>query len=171
MSPTHALVAALALSACRPRAETPEAHMARQAAEQEAAEDAIRPLVERFVTHYNSGHADSLAAFFAPDAHLLPANLPAVVGPAAIQTAFTQAAASKGQLKLVTEEITAAGDLAVERGTYEETYTPPGASAAVTDRGKYLVHWRRIGGKWLIVYDIANSDLPLAAPPASGRTP
>jgi ketosteroid isomerase-like protein len=66
----------------------------------------------------------------------------------------------------VTEEITAAGDLAVERGSYEETYTQPGASAPVTDRGKYLVHWRRIGGKWLMVDDIANSDLPVTAPPA-----
>jgi uncharacterized protein (TIGR02246 family) len=152
-------------AACRPRAETPEAALARQAADQKAAEDAIRPLVEHFVTHYNSGHADSLAAFYAPDAHLMPANLAEVVGQTAIQAAFAQALASKGQLKLVTEEISASGDLAVERGTYEETYTPPGASAAITDRGKYLVHWRRIGGKWLIVNDIANSDLPAAAPP------
>jgi len=163
------LLAILALAACRPRAETPEAALARQAADQQAAEDAIRPLMERYVTHYNSGHADSLAAFYAPDAHLMPANLPEVVGQAAIQAAFSQAMASKGQLKLVTEEIVASGDLAVERGTYEETYTPPGASAPVTDRGKYLAHWRRIGGKWLLVDDIANSDLPVAPSAPAGK--
>jgi len=150
------------LSACRPQAESPEAAMTRHAAEQKAAEDAIRPLVQRFVTHYNSGHADSLAAFYAPDAHLMPANLPAVVGQAGIQAAFEQAATSKGTLKLVTESLTASGDLAVERGTYEETYTLPGSTTPMTDRGKYLVHWHRIGGKWLIVDDIANSDLPMA---------
>jgi ketosteroid isomerase-like protein len=167
-----AVVVVLSSSACRPRAETPEAALARQAADQQAAEDAIRPLMERYVTHYNSGHADSLAAFYAADAHLMPANLPAVVGQAAIQAAFSQAMAGKGQLKLVTEEIIASGNLAVERGTYEETYTPPGASAAVTDRGKYLAHWRRIGGKWLLVDDIANSDLPVPPPaPAPARKP
>ena len=159
------LIPALAmLVACKPRAESAEAALARQAADQKAAEDAIRPLVERFVTHYNSGHADSLAAFYAPDAHLMPPNLPSVVGQAAIQAAFAQAAASKGQLKLVTESITAWGDLAVERGTYEETSTLPGSKTPSTDRGKYLVHWQRIGGKWLIVDDIANSDLPASAP-------
>jgi ketosteroid isomerase-like protein len=170
----------LATAGCRPRAETPEAALARQATDQKAAEDAIRPAVERFVTHYNSGHADSLAAFYAPDAHLLPANLPAIVGQAAIQEAFARALQSKGQLKLVTEAITASGDLALERGTFEETYTPPGAQAAITDKGKYLVHWQRIGGKWLIVDDIANSDLPASAtmpspppppPPAPVRKP
>ena len=159
------LVLLTAVLACRPKAESPEAAMTRQAAEQKAAEDAIRPLVERFVLHYNSGHADSLAAFYAPDAHLMPANLPAVVGQAAIQKAFEQAVQSKGTLKLVSEAITASGDLAVERGTFEETYTLPGSSAPMTDRGKYLVHWHRIAGKWLIVDDIANSDLPAQAPP------
>lgn len=161
MRPSLALLALGFLAGCRPKAESPEVAMTRQAAEQKAAEDGIRPLVERFVTHYNSGHADSLAAFFAPDAHLMPFNLPAVVGRAAIQAAFEQAAKSKGTLKLVTEEIVASGDLAVERGTYEETYTLPGTTAPTTDRGKYLIHWQRIGGKWLIIDDIANSDLPL----------
>jgi uncharacterized protein (TIGR02246 family) len=162
-----AMLAVLAISACRPRAETPEAALARQAADQKAAETAIRPLVQHFVTHYNSGHADSLASFYAPDAHLMPANLPVVVGQAAIEAAFSQALASKGQLTLVTESITASGDLAVERGTYEETYTPPGSSTPVTDKGKYLAHWQRIGGKWLMVDDIANSDLPATPPPAA----
>jgi len=162
MRPLFAVLLSLGLlTACRPEAETAEAVMARQAADQQAAEAAIRPLVERFVTHYNSGHADSLAAFYAPDAHLMPANLSAVVGQEAIKTAFEQATASKGTLKLVTEAISASGDLAVERGSYEETYTPPGSATPMTDRGKYLVHWHRIGGKWLIVDDIANSDLPV----------
>ncbi|HEV8613289.1 MAG TPA: nuclear transport factor 2 family protein, partial [Gemmatimonadales bacterium] len=83
-----------------------------------------------------------------------------IVGAAAIRNAFTQAAASKGQLKLVTEAVSAVGGFAVERGTYEETYTLPGTTTPITDRGKYLVHWQRVAGKWLMVDDIANSDLP-----------
>ncbi len=162
-----ALLTLLSLAACRPRAESPEAAMARQTADQKAAEEAIALAQASFVLHYNSGHPDSLAAFYLPDAHLMPSNLPAVVGTAAIQAAYTQALASKGQLKLVTESVSASGDLAVERGTYEETYTPPGSSTSVTERGKYLAHWQRIDGKWLMVDHIANSDLPVsgAVPP------
>ena len=73
--------------------------------------------------------------------------------------------ARKGAIKLVTESVSAVGELAVERGTYEETYTLEGARAPVIDRGKYLVYWRRIGGEWLIMADIANSDQPAVPPP------
>jgi len=161
-----ALLLSLSLSlglvvACRPRAETPEAALARQATDRKAADDAIRPLVARFATLFNSGHADSLAAFYAPDAHLMLPNQPAVVGPAAIKVALEQWLAAKPTIKFVTEAVEASGDLAVERGSYEETAVPAGSKTPVTDRGKYLLHWQRIGGKWLIVDDIGNSDLPV----------
>jgi len=162
------LLGALLLAACKPRAESPEAAMARQAADQKAAETALASALDRFVVHYNSGHVDSVLTFFAPDAHLMPPNTPTIVGHAALKTALEQALAAKPQLKLVTEAVAASGDLAVERGTYEETVTPPGSTTAVTDRGKYLTHWHRIGGQWLIVDDMANSDLP---PPGGAPPP
>ena len=163
MRPAAIVLALGLLASCRPKAETPEAAMARQAADQKAAEDAIRPLVERFATQFNSGHADSLAAFYAPDAHLMLPNAPAVVGPTAIKAALEQWLAAKPTIKFVTEAVTASGDLAVERGSYEETTTPVGSRTPVTDKGKYLLHWQRIAGKWLIVDDIGNSDLPLVS--------
>jgi ketosteroid isomerase-like protein len=46
------------------------------------------------------------------------------------------------------------------------TFTPPGAAAPMTDTGKYLAYWRQSDGKWLMVYDIWNSDLPAAPMPA-----
>jgi hypothetical protein len=36
----------------------------------------------------------------------------------------------------------------------------------VTDTGKYLVHWKQVGGKWLLANDIWNSDLPAMPMPA-----
>ena len=40
---------------------------------------------------------------------------------------------------------------------------PPGTPAV--DSGKYLAHWMQRNGKWLMVEDIWNSDLPTPAPP------
>jgi hypothetical protein len=31
-------------------------------------------------------------------------------------------------------------------------------------RGKYLVHWRRVDGRWLLMEDIWNDDAPPPAP-------
>ena len=83
------------------------------------------------------------------------------------------AAASMGAmggatLVLTTESVAANGSLAVERGTYKITLTPPGATAPITDTGKYLVHWHKVGDNWMMVDDIWNSDLPAMpmGPPA-----
>jgi hypothetical protein len=40
----------------------------------------------------------------------------------------------------------------------------------VTEVGKYLVHWHRVDGKWLIADDIWNLDTPPApAGPATAK--
>ena len=68
-------------------------------------------------------------------------------------------------LVLTTESVDANGSLAVERGTYKITLTPPGATAPITDTGKYLVHWRKVGDNWMMANDIWNSDLPAMPEP------
>lgn len=32
----------------------------------------------------------------------------------------------------------------------------------VADRGKYIVVWKRVGGKWLLHRDIWNTSMPAA---------
>src|SRR6266704_705545 len=60
-------------------------------------------------------------------------------------------------------DINGRGDLAYVRGTYQVVYL-----AGATDHGKFL-EVRRGGkdGRWLIIADIFNSDLPPAAPVAA----
>jgi ketosteroid isomerase-like protein len=68
--------------------------------------------------------------------------------------------------KLTVQEVDGVGDLGYERGTYELAFTPPGASAPVTDHGKFLnVNRRNADGTWSLTNDTFNSDLPVAAPP------
>ena len=84
----------------------------------------------------------------------------------ATSTSMAEFVGMKAQLTLNPQSVSANGPLAVERGTYSVTFTPPGATAPITDTGKYLAHWHLIGGKWMMVDDIWNSDLPVAPAPA-----
>jgi len=167
------VVAGLALSlglaaACQPKAETPEQAQARMDTETTAARTAIDSLDREFAQHFNQGHADLVAGMYTEQAHLMPPNMPVVVGRDAIKTGLAPFFAMKAELKLTADAVVANGPLAVERGTYALSFTPPGATAPMTDTGKYLVHWHLIDGKWLLADDIWNSDLPAMpmGPPA-----
>ncbi len=158
---------ALAAAACQPKAETPDQAMARMQTETAAARAAIDSVNREFTTHLNMGHADMVAAMYTEDGVAMPPNMPAASGREAIKNALGEFAAMKAQLTLTSTSVSASGPMAVERGTYSVTLTPPGAKAPVTDTGKYLVHWRQVDGKWMLAEDIWNSDLPpMPAPPA-----
>ena len=150
----------LAVAACQPKAETAEQAGMRMQTESAAARTAIDSLSKEFANHLNMGHADVVAGFYADNAVVMPPNMPAATTRDAITSAFGQFTAMKAQLTLMPQSVSANGPMAVERGTYTVTMTPPGATAPVTDTGKYLVHWHQADGKWLIVDDIWNSDLP-----------
>jgi hypothetical protein len=155
--------------ACQPKGETAEQAQMRMQNETAAARTAIDSTNRELMTHFNMGHPDIVAALYAENGVVMPPNEPVVVGRSAIKDVLAQFAAMKAQLTLTSTAVSANGPLAVERGTYSVTFTPPGAKAPVTDTGKYLVHWHRIDGKWMLVDDIWNSDLPPTPPPPPAR--
>jgi ketosteroid isomerase-like protein len=158
-------VAAIVVLGCQQAAETPEQRDARITTESAAAKTAIEARNAEFVTHFNQGHTDQVVALYADDGVVMAPNAPAVEGKAAMQAMMNGMFADKAQLALTTKSVVANGPLAIERGVFRLTLTPAGAPAAVTDTGKYLVHWRNVGGQWFLVEDMFNSDLPMAAPP------
>ena len=170
MRRTRSLMAALGIfammAACQPAAETAEQAEARMASDAAAARTAIEASNARFVTHFNAGQGDSVAAHYTEDGRVMAPNVPVASGRQAIAAAM--GAMGGATLVLTTESVDANGALAVERGTYKVTLTPPGATAPITDTGKYLVHWRKVGDNWMMVDDIWNSDLPATpmGPPA-----
>ncbi len=147
--------------ACRPT-ESREQTEARMTAEASAAQRAIDSLNAEFTTHFNQAHASVLSGYYTEAGILMAPNAPAANGRAAIQAAFEGLMAMKPQLTLAVQSVVANGPLAVARGTYSMAFTPPGAPGPITDTGKVLVHWEEVGGKWLMVADIFNSDLPAA---------
>lgn len=118
----------------------------------------------------STGHADSIAEFYAADALIMPPNMATMKGKEAIRSFFTvlNTMTPRPTLTLRAENVVATGALAVETGRWLWTYPagatlPPGTPSV--DSGKYIVRWTQQNGKWLIVDDIWNSDLPLPAPP------
>lgn len=156
-------VLAVALTACKPQPETEPEMNARMRAEADSLRPTFEALNQAFATQMVAGNADSLASFYGDEATIMAPNMASAHAATQIKAALT------GMLQmgkptaftLRTNEVAANGGLAVERGRYVWTV------GAVTDSGKYLVHWHKVGGKWKIVDDIWNSDLPpMPAAPA-----
>jgi ketosteroid isomerase-like protein len=106
-----------------------------------------------------------VAAFYAPEAVLMPPNHPPVEGREGIR-AFLQGLMDAGvtSIKLSTQKVWSAGALAVGRGSYTLAMSPPDG-VSIEDHGKYVVCYRRQpNGAWRAIADIFNSDQAAAAP-------
>lgn len=164
--PRRPLVLALCcLAACQPAPESPEAAAAREQAAADSARAAIAENNARFVRYSNAGQADSMGTLFAPDGVMMPPDMPMSVGRDSIVARLATMTVPGGVLTLTSQNLSVSGDMALARGTW--TYVAPaqGGNPAVDLKGKYLEHWHRIGGQWLMVEDIWNNDAPAPPPP------
>jgi uncharacterized protein (TIGR02246 family) len=120
----------------------------------------IRNLTQDFVTSFNTGNYDQVAALFAQDGAFMAPHYDPAYGPKAVERLLRQfAEAGYEDLRLETTRVEASGDLAMEIGRYSVAIRQPDATI-LADRGKYLKAWRRLG-VWLIVADCWSSNLPL----------
>ena len=157
----------LGVTACQPT-ETPEQMQARIDQESAAARQTIEAANADFSRWFAAGQADSMASLYTVNATIMPPNQKAVIGRPAIKALF-DAFVGMGtwSFHLTPASVVANGPMAIESGTYTLAFTPgpnapPGMAPA--DTGKYLVHWERVNGQWLLAHDIFNSDLPVPAP-------
>jgi uncharacterized protein (TIGR02246 family) len=100
-----------------------------------------------------------VAAFYAPDAVLLPPGQPAVEGRENIRVAL-QGMMDTGvtSIKLTTKKVWSTGALAFARATYTLSLTPADG-VPVEDTGKSLVCYRRQpNGSWRAILDMFSSD-------------
>jgi uncharacterized protein (TIGR02246 family) len=158
-------MATLALAAGCAKPATPTASAPDTAAD-EAAIAAINPA---WFKAYNEGDADRIAALYAEDAVFNAPALRALRGREAIRAYLAQdiagsMAAGLAFVPAATTEHGLSGDLGWEWGTFSLT----DKSGATVDTGKYVTVYQRLGGKWLIIRDIFNTDTP---PPAAGPAP
>jgi ketosteroid isomerase-like protein len=165
MSPRRSLglLALCALAACQ-KAETPEQMAARISAASDTAKTAIEAQNARFSRYVAAGQGDSVAMLYTTDGTAMPPNMPTVTRREAIATMMNQMGAAN--LTLTAQAVWSDGEVAIERGTFAFSITPP-SGPAMTSAGKYMVHWKKVGGEWLLHQDIWNDDAPMAMPAAA----
>ncbi len=123
----------------------------------------IRNLAQDFVTSFNTGNYDQVAALFAQDGALMAPHHDAAYGPKAVESLLRKIGElGYEDLRLETVRVEASGDLAMEIGRYSVAIRQPDGTI-LADRGKYVKAWRRLG-VWLIVADCWSSNLPAARP-------
>src|SRR5580698_3235132 len=120
----------------------------------------IRNLDQDFVTSFNTGNYDQVAALFAQDGAFMAPHHDPAYGPKAVERLLRQFAESGYEdLRLETMRVKASGDLAMEIGRYSVGIRRPDGTI-LADRGKYVKAWRRLGA-WLIMADCWSSNLPV----------
>ena len=158
------LPVAAMLSACQPRDPTANeaAEVNAPAAVDIAAEErAIRGRIDRWLQLVKAKDAAGISELYTGDGAVMPPNAPIGKGRAAIQQTWQSMMATPGFGLTFTPEqivVSSSGDMALDRGAYRLTIAPAGTT--ITDTGKYVVVWRKIGGDWKAAADIFNSDLP-----------
>ena len=124
--------------------------------ESNALYDTICAANEVFMERFGRGDAAGVAELYTEDAQFLPSNSDEVIGKSAIQDAF-QGLIDAGirAIQLETLEVENYGDTASEVGRF----TLKDEGSQVLDRGKFIVIWKLVAGKWKLHRDIINSSL------------
>lgn len=148
-----ALSALLSLTACQQMAPR-------------APDEAMRSLKQTDTTlskAISERNLESIVAFYADDAMLLPAAEPAVTGKGAIRAEWKHILAIpnfESTSSLSKAEVAASGDLGYTTGTYMAKMLDEHGKLA-TEPGKWVTVWKRQeDGRWLIAVETYNTDVP-----------
>jgi uncharacterized protein (TIGR02246 family) len=127
---------------------------------------ALNALKDAYVEAMLAGDAEALAALYADDATIMPADRPSVEGRAAIRDALQPVPGVTVQdLTFTSVETDGYGDLAFSRVTWSETQVVEGMEAPITLTGKSVVIFRKQeDGSWLFTVEIWNTDAPMPQP-------
>jgi uncharacterized protein (TIGR02246 family) len=158
------MIGLVACAACQ-KPQTPEQDEARSRAESDSARTTFQGLMDSYSRHFDAGQADSMAAMYAEDAHVMPPNFPPVQGRDGVRQmygGFFQKG-PVGTLAFHVASVAVNGPLAVVRAEY--VFTAPSGAPTPADTGEGVAHWHRVNGQWLIMEEIWRSNLPLPAPP------
>lgn len=111
---------------------------------------------------FNSRDAANLSDLYAEDAVSMPYNYQTVNGKKAIRAEFEKFFEQNEATKHETfpEEIITKDDVSIERSRYINTYTPKGTNNRIVETGRHVMCRKKLGGKWLIAWEIWNSDQP-----------
>jgi len=112
---------------------------------------------------FNDRDVTKLVALYAEDAVSMPYNYQTVKGKTSIRNEFEKFLGQNTFARHETfpEEILTADDFSIERARYIMTYTPMNTTNRIVETGRHVICRKRQDGKWLITWEIWNSDQPL----------
>ena len=140
---------------CKKTEETPAEN--KPAFDMASAKTTIENGYREFEKAFNSKDSVALANCYASDAKFMPQSSKAVEGRPAIQKEFYQW--FKGETPQISIKLVEAWGNE-NNLTVENTWTMTGNDGKVMDEGKSLEIYKMEDGKWKILRDCFNSDLP-----------
>jgi len=112
-------------------------------------------------------------SFYTDDASMLPPNAPIAIGSQAIRSMWATFLIPGNSVSWEASkvEVARSSDLAYSTGVYQFT-GKDAQGKPESDHGKYLEVWKKqADGKWKVVADMYNSDLPAAPPEKPAAKP
>ncbi len=134
-----------------------------------ADEAAIRDADAQWSKTAAAGDLDGTVAYYTDDASVLAPNAPIASDKQSIRGAWASLLGSTSVSWQASKvEVAHSGDLAYIQGTYQ--LTSKDSQHNPVDRGKFVEVWKKqADGKWKVVADIFNSDLPVVPSPAEWK--
>jgi len=125
----------------------------------DSAKAVINASNKEYSSCFASGDSVKFAGFYTSDACLNPPNMPRMCGSKAIMSflAMGTKMGIKG-VKLTVDEVMGSEAALAEIGHYDLM----GDKNVSLDKGKYIVVWKMVDGKWKMHRDEWNSDMPAA---------
>jgi ketosteroid isomerase-like protein len=128
-------------------------------------EQALRDLDAQWSKDAGAKDLDKTVSYYAEGAIVMPPNASAATTKESIRSAWKEMLTTPGAAiswQTTKVEVAKSGDLAYVSGTYEEAMTDASGKSA-KDHGKYVeIFKKQADGRWKVVADIWNSDLPIA---------
>jgi len=121
---------------------------------------AIKDNEVRWNGEFEKRDVEKMLAHYTDDAILMAPGLPAFNGKAEIRAMLTGMIADPAmslKFRTLHVEVGAAGDMASTQGSFSMTMTDPATKKVVTSDGSYVTVYKKLGGEWKAVFDIATA--------------
>lgn len=136
------------------------------AAQEPSAASGLTALRDAWTRAYEAGETDAMSDLYVEDAVRMPYDAPASRDRYAILAAYRAQFEQRRlhpRIDLTPERVRLLGEVAIERGTYDEILTSSDFSVQIHEVGKYVsIAERGADGRWRFAISIFNRDAPPA---------
>lgn len=132
----------------------------------DSAKAAITASNKEFGASFATGDSAKFVSLYTSDGCINPPNMPRMCGSKEIN-AFFVGGLKEGikDIKLTIDEVMGSEAAVAEIGRYEVIMDKNQS----VDKGKYIVVWKMVDGKWKMHRDVWNSDNPCPPPPPAQK--